>query len=93
MPPRVGRSAVTVVERHRGFLDLALATLVDRLMRALGTAGNGRRSSERAGGVVGDGDRHRAHGVVVGVTGWPSFFSATVYVKVFAGVSLPNITS
>ena len=85
---RVGRSAVTVVERHQGLLDLALATLVDRLMRALGTAGNGRRSSERAGGVVGDGDRHRAHGVVVGVTGLAVVLLGHGVRKGLAGVSL-----
>ena len=85
---RVGRSAVTVVERHQGLLDLVLATLVDRLMRALGTAGNGRRSSERAGGVVGDGDRHRAHGVVVGVTGLAVVLLGHGVRKGLAGVSL-----
>ena len=84
---RVGRSAVTVVERHQGLLDLVLATLVDRLMRALGTAGNGRRSSERAGGVVGDGDRHRAHGVVVGVTGLAVVLLGHGVRKGLAGVS------
>ena len=85
---RVGRSAVTVVERHQGLLDLVLATLVDRLMRALGTAGNGRRSSERAGGVVGDGDRHRTHGVVVGVTGLAVVLLGHGVRKGLAGVSL-----
>ena len=76
------------MERHQGLLDLVLATLVDRLMRALGTAGNGRRSSERAGGVVGDGDRHRAHGVVVGVTGLAVVLLGHGVRKGLAGVSL-----
>ncbi len=85
---RVGRSAVAVVERDQGTLDLVLTALVDRRMRTLGTAGNGRRSSERAGGVVGDGDRHRAHGVVVGVTGLAVVLLGHGVRKGLAGVSL-----
>ena len=85
---RVGRSAVTVVERHQGLLDLVLATLVDRLMRALGTTGNGRRSSERTGGVVDDGDRHRAYGVIVGVTGLAVVLFGHGVLEGLAGVSL-----
>ena len=85
---RVSRSAVTVVERHQGLLDLVLATLVDRLMRALGTTGNGRRSSERTGGVVGDGDRHRAYGVIVGVTGLAVVLFGHGVLEGLAGISL-----
>ena len=66
---RIGRSAVAVVERDQGTLDLVLTALVDRRMRTLGTAGDGRRGGKRTGTVIGDGDRHGTHGVVVGVTG------------------------
>ena len=66
---RIGRSAVAVVERDQGTLDLVLTALVDRRMRTLGTAGDGRRGGKRTGTVIGNGDRHGTHGVVVGVTG------------------------
>ena len=85
---RVGRRAVAVVERHQGLLDLVLAALVDRLMRALGTTGDGRRGSERTGGVVGDGDRHGAHGVIVGVTGLVVVLLGHGVLEGLAGVSL-----
>ena len=57
-------------------------------MRALGTTGNGRRSSERTGGVVGDGDRHRAYGVIVGVTGLAVVLFGHGVLEGLAGVSL-----
>ena len=85
---RIGRSAVAVVERNQGTLDLVLTALVDRLMRALGTTGNGRRSSERTGGVVGDGDRHRAYGVIVGVAGLAVVLFGHGVLEGLAGVSL-----
>ena len=85
---RVGRSAVAVVERHEGLLDLVFAALVDRLMRALGTTGDGRRGSKRTGGVVGDGDRHGAHGVIVGVTGLVVVLLGHGVLEGLAGVSL-----
>ena len=88
---RVGRSAVTVVERHQGLLDLVLATLVDRLMRALGTAGDGRRGGKRTGTVIGDGDRHGTHGVVVGVTGLAVILLGYGVREGLAGVSLRKL--
>ena len=85
---RVGRSAVAVVERHEGLLDLVFAALVDRLMRALGTTGDGRRGSKRTGAVIGNSDRHGTDGVIVGVTGLAVVLLGHGVRKGLTGVSL-----
>ena len=85
---RIGRSAVAVVERNQGTLDLVLTALVDRRMRTLGTAGDGRRGGKRTGTVIGDGDRHGTHGVVVGVTGLAVVLFGHGVLEGLAGVSL-----
>ena len=88
---RIGRSAVAVVERNQGTLDLVLTALVDRRMRTLGTAGDGRRGGKRTGTVIGDGDRHGTHGVVVGVTGLAVILLGYGVRKGLAGVSLRKL--
>ena len=85
---RVGRSAITVDERNHGALDRSRAGLVLGHQRALGTAGDGRRGGERTGGVVGDGDRHGADSVVVGVTRLAVVLLGHGVRKGLAGISL-----
>ena len=87
----IGRCVVAVGERDHGALDLVLAALVDRRMRALGSAGNDRRGGERAGTIVGDSDRHGALGVIVGVTGLAIVLLGNGVCKGLARVSLRKL--
>lgn len=60
-------------------------------MRTLGTAGDGRRGGKRTGTVIGDGDRHGTHGVVVGVTGLAIILLGYGVREGLAGVSLRKL--
>lgn len=60
-------------------------------MRTLGTAGDGRRGGKRTGTVIGDGDRHGTHGVVVGVTGLAVILLGYGVREGLAGVSLRKL--
>ena len=88
---RVGRSTVAVDERDHGALDRSGTSLVLGHQRALGAARNGRRGGERTGGVVGDGDRHGADSVVVGVAGLAVVLLGHGVLEGLTGVSLRKL--
>ena len=87
----IGRCAIAVFERDQSALNLVLAALVDCLVRALGTAGDGRRSGKRAGTIVGDSNLHGTGSVVVGVAGLALVLLGHGVFEGLAGVSLRKL--
>ena len=85
------RSAIAVDERDHGALDRSAAGLVLGHQRALRAAGDGCGGGNRAGTVVGNGDRHGAHGVVIGVTGLAVVLLGHGVLEGLAGICLRKL--